>query len=272
MLTMTIHPFSRHVCALVAASLGLAASPAFGQEDGGRRGWTVTVGGGVQGYAKYPGADSYGINPWPILGIRREGTRMPFEGPDDGLDLGLLGRGSAFNLGPAVRFQNKREQDDVGAAVGDVGFTVEAGGFVELFPTEALRLRAALRQGIGGHESLVGDLGADLIIRDEDSHIFSIGPRVRWGDGGYNRAYFGVTPAVAAATGLAPFAPGGGIFAVGANAGYVQMLGRNWGVEAYAGYDRLVGDAADSPIVRGFGSRNQFSGGIGLFYTFTIGR
>jgi outer membrane protein len=43
-------------------------------------------------------------------------------------------------------------------------------------------------------------------------------------------------------------------------------------VFGYARYARLVGDAAKSPIVRQFGSRNQLSGGIGLNYTFVIRR
>jgi outer membrane protein len=38
----------------------------------------------------------------------------------------------------------------------------------------------------------------------------------------------------------------------------------------YARFERLVGDAAKSPIIRELGSRNQLSGGIGLNYTFTI--
>ena len=45
-----------------------------------------------------------------------------------------------------------------------------------------------------------------------------------------------------------------------------------WGMFGFARYERLVGDAARSPIVREFGSRNQLSAGIGLNYTFTIRR
>jgi len=262
---------SKNLAAAALLALSFSASPAFAQDSDGR-GWMITVGGGAQTFPKYPGGDSYGINPWPIIGFRREGTRLPFEGPDDGLDFEILGQDRSFNFGPVVQFQSKREEDDVGAAVGNVGFTVEAGGFVEVFPIDNLRLRANLRQGIGGHKGMIGDLAADFVIRDDNSHIFSIGPRVRWADNDYHDAYFGVTPGVGAATGLAPFNPNGGLYAVGAIAGYTQMLGPNWGLEAYAGYDRLVGDAADSPIVRTLGSRSQFSGGIGLFYTFTTGR
>lgn len=268
---MNLQPFTRSAALVIPAWL-LAAAPPAAAQDEERRSWTVTVGGGAQVYAKYPGGDSYGINPWPILGIRREGTPLPFEAPDDGFDFEILRRGSVFNFGPDVRFQNKREEDDVGAAVGDVGFTVEAGGFVELNPSERFRLRAALRQGIGGHEGLVADLGADFVLRDRDTYVFSIGPRLRWADNDFHDAYFGISPAMAAATGLPVFDPGGDFYALGAMAGYTQMIGRDWGIQLYAGYERLMGDAADSPIVRNFGSRDQFSGGVGLFYNFTIRR
>jgi MipA family protein len=245
-----------------AAILSLvAAAPACAQ--------TITVGGGAQTYPKYPGADTYGINFLPAFGFRREGTPMPFEAPDDGFGLGILGRDSVFNFGPAARLQNKREEDDVGAPVGDVGVTVEVGGFVEVLPVENFRLRAELRQGLGGHKGLTGDLGADFILRDENRYIFSIGPRARWADNDFHDAYFGV-PLAIPASGLPAYNPNGGIYAVGAVAGLTYKLGRNWGVQGYVGYDRLIGDAADSPIVRGFGSRHQYSGGLALFFEFNI--
>jgi len=266
----TTHRSPLRLAALTgAAFLPLfAAAPASAQDGGG--GHTVTLGGGAQTYPKFPGSDSYGINFLPIFGFRREGTPMPFEAPDDGSGLGILGRGSVVNFGPAIRLQNKRDEDDVGAPVGDVGFTVEVGGFVEVSPSENFRLRAELRQGIGGHDGLVGDLGADFVIRDENTYIFSIGPRARWADNDYHDTYFGVTPAIAGATGLPAYNPNGGIYAYGAVAGLTWRLGRNWGLQGYVGYDRLVGDAADSPIVRAFGSRDQFSGGAGLFFEFNI--
>ena len=108
------------------------------------------------------------------------------------------------------------------------------------------------------------------MIRDRDTYVLSIGPRARWSDDRYQRAYFGVTPAVAAATGLPAYDPGGGFHAIGAVAGLTYQFDRNWGLYGYAGYDRLIGDAADSPIVRAFGSRDQFSAGIGLSYSFDV--
>lgn len=262
----------RPAALLGAAALAtLTATPASAQEEG-RRGWTVTVGGGAQVYPQYPGADSYTVFPLPLFGLRREGSPMPYEALDDGFGFGILGRDSVVNFGPALSLQSKRRERDVGAAVGNVGTTFEAGGFVEVYPTRNIRIRAELRQGIGGHQGLVGHLGADLIIRDDASYIFSVGPRVRWADNDYHDAYFGVTPAVAATTGLAAFNPNSGIYAAGAQANLTYKLGRNWGMQGYVGYDRLMRDASDSPIVRNFGSRDQFSGGAGLFIEFNVGR
>lgn len=258
--------------AVALAAAALAAAPALAQEQEGGHRWTVTVGGGGQIFPKYPGADSYGIFPLPIVGLRREGAPIPFEAPDEGFGIGLFGPSSRFDLGPAIRFQNKREEEDVGAPVGNVGFTVEVGGFAQAYVTDNLRLRVEGRKGLGGHEGWVGDVAADFIVRNGDETIFSIGPRARLADGRYHRAYFGVTPGVALATGLPAYDPGGGIYAVGATAGLTQRLGRNWGLYGYAGYDRLVGDAADSPIVRTYGSRSQFSGGLGLWLEFGVGR
>ena len=250
--------FGAAACAL------LAASPAAAQR-------TVTLGLGAQTYPQYPGADSYGIGPMPIFDLRRPGQPIAFESADDGAGFGLLSYDSVINFGPAVHFQNKRQEQDVGAAVGDVPFTVEAGGFAELYPSRNFRLRGELRYGVNGHKGLVGSLGADLILRDDQNYIFSVGPRVRWANNRYQDRYFGVTPAVAGPTGLAAFDPKGGVYAVGAIANLTYRLGRNWGLQGYAGYDRLVRDAADSPIVRTFGSRDQFSGGAGLWLEFNVG-
>ncbi|HKR24733.1 MAG TPA: MipA/OmpV family protein, partial [Allosphingosinicella sp.] len=125
-MTKPNHPLRTAALIGAAATAFLAAAPASAQDEGG--GYTITLGVGAQTYPKFPGADSYGINPLPIFGFRREGTPMPFEAPDDGIGLGILGRDSAFNFGPAIRLQNKRDEEDVGAPVGDVGLTVEVGG------------------------------------------------------------------------------------------------------------------------------------------------
>jgi outer membrane protein len=260
----------------ILSTLLLAAVPAAAQdrddddrEESRGRGYIVTIGAGLQGYPSYPGADDIGLYPMPIVGFRREGRPVPLEAPDEGFGFGLLGQDSPINIGPAVNFQRRRRQEDVGAPVGDVPWTAELGGFIEVFPVDNFRLRGELRQGVNGHDGLVGDLGADLFMRSGDETVFSIGPRVRWGSNEYMDAYFGVAPGIA--PGVAAFDPGSGIYAVGATAGMRLDIGGGLAVHGYARYDRLVNDAADSPIVTNFGSRDQFGGGIGLSYSFRVG-
>jgi outer membrane protein len=250
--------------ALLATAI---ATPAAAQEGRGR---IVTVGIGAQIAPKFYGSDDYSIFPLPNFGLRREGAPVPFEAPDESFGIGLLGQDSAFNFGPIARLVSKREEDDVGAAVGDVALTVEAGGFVQAFIGPNFRIRGELRQAVNGHDGLVGDIAADFIVRDGDQTIFSIGPRAHWGDNNFHDAYFGV-PLAIPASGLPAYNPGSGFYSVGTRAGLTQRLGRNWGLFGYAGYDRLIGDAADSPIVRQLGSRDQLSGGLGLFIEFTVG-
>lgn len=236
----------------------------------------VTIGAGPQFLPKYPGADHSTLSPMPLGSFRHVGEPITFSAGDQGAGVGilhLLGDKGTFDFGPVVQFQGARRDKDVGAPVGKVGFTIEAGAFVQAYLTRYFRVRAEGRRGVNGHDAWVGDVSADLVARDGDATIFSIGPRLRLGDGRYQRAYFGVTPAAALATGLAAYRPDkGGVYAVGASSSLTHQFNGAWGMRAYAGYDRLVDQATDSPLVRRYGSRDQFSGGIGITYSFTVHR
>ena len=253
-------------CACLAASVAL--QPAAAQE---RRSIDVRVGLGVEVKPDYPGADEVGFGPLVNVDVRRGDNEFEFEAPDESFGFSIASAGG-FKFGPALNLESSRKPSEVGAAVPKVSTTFEAGGFVQYALSDSFRLRTELRQGLGGHDGLVGNVGADFIARDGDKYVFSIGPRVLFSDGQYQRAYFGVTPAVAAATGLPAFRPDGGIYGVGATAGLLFQLGGPWGVYSYARYDRLLEDAEDSPITRSFGSADQFSGGLALTYTFNVRR
>ena len=195
---------------------------------------------------------------------------MPYSASDDSPGIRLI-RGENYSIGPVINFRAKRDEENVGAAVGDVKIGIEPGVFVEAYPTEAFRVRGEARIGVNGHDGLVGDLAVDYILRSPDQRlVMGVGPRVRFGDGEFEGRYFGVEPDVAVRTGLTPYAPDGGIHAVGLQAsGHYQLTDR-WGVYGLAGYDRLVGAGDESPIVRAFGSENQFYAGVAATYTFNL--
>jgi MipA family protein len=256
------------LAAAALAALLLAAAPSAAQ----RPDRIVTIGAGAQVHPRYPGADSVGVYPMGIFDLRRVGEPLAVESPDESWGFGFLRRGSGVNFGPAVRFLGSRKLEHVGAPVDRVGRTVEVGGFAQAYLTPGLRLRAEARKGLGGHEGWLGDVMADAVIRGEERYVFSVGPRIRIADERYMNAFYGVTPAAAARTGLPVYVPDGGIHAAGVAAGLRYQVNSSWGIHAHAGYDRLVGDAADSPIVRAFGSRDQLYGGLGLSYSFRLRR
>ena len=253
---------------LAVAPALIVSSPAAAQDENDLR---VRVGLGGQLQPEFIGSEDTELGPLWDVDLARGGNPFPFESPDDSFGIRLFSKGG-FTAGPAANVEWKRKESEVGAPVGKVNTTVEVGGFAEYLVSESIRVRADLRKGLGGHDGLVGAIGADYISRDGDRYVFSIGPRVLLSDDRFQRAYFGVDSAAALASGLPAYRPDGGVYAVAAASGLSYQFNDRWGAFGFARYERLIGDAADSPIVRDLGSRNQLSGGIGLSYTFTVKR
>lgn len=257
-----------------SSSLLLFVSPVFAlmighahaQETDGRDAKRTRVILGPQLSPAWPGATDLSIGPYIDVSRTRD-NEFAFEAPDESFGSPLIHSGK-LAFGPAFGFIGKRTGADVGADVPQVGLSVEAGGFAQLALTPQFRVRVEGRRGLSGHKGWVGEVSADYISRKGDDWLFSIGPRMTVGDAKYSHAYFGVTPAAAATSGLSAYDPGGGVQSVGVTAGYLRQIDKRWGVGVYGRYDRLVGDAADSPIVLFSGSRNQPSVGIALSYTF----
>lgn len=261
---------TRRALSRFAAFAALAAPlPALAQDDA-EQPVRTRIALGPQLLPAYPGADDFKLRPLIDVARARGDEPFEFEAADESFGFPVLEAGR-LAIGPVLNFEGSRTPAKVGAAVPKVGFSLEAGGFAEYQLSDSLRLRGELRQALSGHDGLVGTFGGDYVMRDRDNWLVSIGPRVSWGSNRFHDAYFSVTPADAVATGLPVYDAGSGIHAVGAAAGYVVQVTPRWGLYSFAKYERLVGDAARSPIVLQHGSRNQFSGGASLTYTFGRG-
>ena len=215
----------------------------------------------------YPGAKRARLSPLIDVSRAKGADPFTFEAADESAGFAIW-QHDGFAIGPALAVQGRRLASDTDGLLPRIGRTIELGGSLQYAVSPAFRLRGEIRQGLGGHGGLVANLGGDYVARRGDDWLVSIGPRVTVTNARYDKAYFGITAAEAARAGLSPYRSAGGVQAVGATAGLVRSLGSRWGVYAYARYDRLVGDAAASPVVRRWGSRDQPSGGIGLSYTF----
>lgn len=233
----------------------------------------ILLGGVADWKPAFPGANNRNRGFFPLIAVWNDGERMPVETPDESFGINFLGDDEGVSGGLALSTSPRLRPRDVGLDISKVGFGIEAGGFAQAWVNDNLRLRAELRQGIGGHDALTGEVAADLVYRTPgDNLLLTAGPRLRWASGGYHRSYFGVTAAEALATGLAAYRPQGGLYAYGAVASAHVHVTDAIGIYGYGGYDRLTGDAARSPIVRAVGSRDQFSFGVGLSYRFSVNR
>jgi outer membrane protein len=251
-----------------AAALLPAWSAANAQDSSDIR---VRVGLGAQVKPDYVGAHDKDVAPLFHVNIARGTKEFSFGAPDDSPSIGVLSTGG-LSFGLAGNIEDRRKPSDVGAPVDPIKRTFEAGAFAQYEWHDSFRVRAELLKGLNGHKGVNGAFGVDKIWRDGDRYVVSLGPRVLFSDDRYERAYFGVSPAVSLATGLPVYRPGSGVYAVAVASGLSYALNNRWGLFGFARYERLVGDAAKSPIVRAYGSRNQLSAGIGVNYTFTIRR
>jgi MipA family protein len=254
--------------AATAAALVPAWSAASAQDSEDMR---VRVGLGAQFRPQFVGAEDNEIAPLWDLDLARGTNEFGFEAPDYSFGIPVVSSGG-FEFGPAANLASSRKESDVGAPVGKVKTTIEAGAFADYEVSKSFHLHGEVLKGLGGHKGVVGTLGADYVWRDGDRYVVSVGPRAVFSDSRYQRAYFGVTPAVALASGLPAYDPDGGMHAVALATGMSYQFNPQWGIFGYGRVERLMGDAKDSPIVRELGSRSQLSGGLGLSYTFTMKR
>ena len=222
----------------------------------------LEVGGGILTRPEYESADDYTLRPWPIVDLNF--LRLPY--------LGTFGGGheSGLKFSPSFRIISERDDADHSelTGLGDVDLAVEVGGTI-IYRYNMVRGVFTIRRGFGGHEGFVGETGVDLVTKPVSRLDLSVGPRLHFADSEYLETYLGVTPAQSAASGLPVFDPDGGIKGVGVAGEAKYALTQRWSLVGKAGYERLIGDAADSPITD-LGSENQFTAALGVSYRFGL--
>lgn len=231
-----------------------------------RRGLVFTLRGGVATTPDYFGSDENVLGPDFAFSLNRLTL-----GP---LEFGGTEQAEPKNLGirGSFRYVNERSVQDNPELTGldDVDATYEFGlglGYT-IANFEAF---ADLRYGFVGSESFVGELGADVLVHPSDRLTLSAGPRVLLGDDKYARTYFGVTESEAAASDgrFTAYDAAGGLVSAGLEFGARYDVNEDWGVVGAVTYDRLMGDAADSPIVEQ-GDRDQYGLRIGVTRRITL--
>ncbi|WAP68706.1 MipA/OmpV family protein [Jiella pelagia] len=221
---------------------------------------------GIKGVVdpEFLGSDDYRILPGAIFSV--EYLNLPglgsFGGPD----------GLGFSIGPSFNVVGERNSDDHSELTGldDVDTTYEAGIKVSYEWVNA-EIYGSARYAFGGAEGFVGDAGANLISRPTETVTLKLGPTVSFASKDYMEDYFSVSPAESIASGgrFSAYDSGGGFKTVGVAASARYEFTPDWFLNADASWDRLVGDAGDSPIVEA-GDKNQYSFSLGVSKRFSL--
>lgn len=235
-----------------------SATSALAQEPG----IEFELGGGLAVKPRYEGSKDYLFSPYPTIRFQR--LTLP-----NGFQIGG-GDGMGLNFSPAFNLQGERSASDNPELAGlpDVDRAVELGVGVS-YTQPGYRFFAEIRKGVTGHDGVVGEFGGDMILRPNEALELSAGPRFSFANNEYMDTYFSVSPSASLASGFSTYDAGAGFKSSGVEAGARYEFMPDTALEASARYDRLVGDAADSPVVAA-GSKNQFSARIGLVRHFTL--
>lgn len=135
--------------------------------------------------------------------------------------------------------------------------TVQGGVYLEYDLTKELSVGARLRHDIQGTGAAYGDIYADLDLPSPGLIDHSVRIAAEAMNQSAMNRYFGVAPDTAAALGTSAYRPGGGYSQLSVSYDVFVPTSQSTGVALAAGYGRLGGPAADSPLVRNFGSVHQ---------------
>ncbi len=274
---------ARCVCAWVALLIGLAA-PAAAETE-------ALVGAGVGVRPDYPGSDDYRAEALPALRLKWSGEAA--KPPDDGTrtSFGIVDATAGFPHGVSfgvARVATPERQVTLRVGAGyrhgrdaDDNPALRGMGDVRGQPVLRLKLESEPTAdtgsffGLGWESDVSGETRGDAVtlyggrtFAPSEAAAFTLTAHTRWFDADDMAAYFGVSPAQAAASGHPAFAPGRGLGDAGLAAELRWAFTDNWSVFGTVGVSRLLGDAADGPLVDDAGSATQFRAGTGVSFRF----
>ena len=177
-------------------------------------------------------------------------------------------QGLSISAGPLLALRRGRDEDDVLAGLGEIDHGLDAGGFIRL-RKDGWQARADVRKDVSN-----GDGGATVNLSVGYGMPVAQNLRLRanldtaWASTAYMNTFYGIDATQSANSGIAQYAAGSGFKQVGASLSADYAISREWGGFASLRYTRLIGDAADSPIVAALGSRDQVATTVGIKYRF----
>lgn len=250
----------RSLLTALVAGFSLFSSPGLADD------WNIGIGIGAISAPEYLGAEDYQIRVLPAVDIAYR--NQVFFNFYEGLSAYLYNRGD-FRLKAGIAYQPGRYEssDESLQGIGDI----DDAAVYNLGAEYQLGLYTAfvsLRQHDGGTDGrqLQAGIQAFYALREElSSPRFLFNFTVNYSDEEFMQGYFGVDAEQSAASGLPVYSAAAGIASVRAGVTGFYPLTRRWRITGIMQYRKLVGDAADSPLVL---DDDQLFGGIFLGYRF----
>jgi len=273
----TMHPAAWTLSAIVAAGAlapqqAWAQTPGEGREEDGIR---FELGVAAMYRPEYKGSNDYEVSPLPYVSFRysRDERYIALQGPS--LKANIVA-GGLFEFGPLLSYERGRSDDIENLAVGRLGEidrAVMAGAFlskdIDLGADSGFQVGAEVLTDTGdANEGVMAKLEVGYHRRLADRWTVMVGASTTWADENYMQTYYGVTPLGAAASGLSAYTAGSGVENVELSAGLRFRVNDQWSVMGRASYQRLLDNAADSPVVRQGGSENQGQFGLVVIRAF----
>ena len=261
---------------LLMAVIALAAPPASAQEAVPIITPTMPnyVGFGLGVTPDYIGADHYFFGGLPLARYQFEDSFRYASLLGTFVDLNLINH-PIIRFGPTaqLRFGRSNVDDRSVRRLPSISNTIEAGVFGGLEfvdsgdPRKRLRFDLRVQQDLlSEHEGWIASSGVQGWYPIERLAEVGLALGTTYGSGDYMGTFFDVRAADSAQSGLAAFDADAGFRDVRLTLGVVVPITEHWLLGAGVMLMRLVGDAADSPIVDDAGSPNQISGGLGAAY------
>lgn len=247
-----------------------AAWSAMAEEPGSD--WEIQLGAGAIVTPDYEGSDDYEVSPLPLAQIAYK-DRIFLDGPSLGANLFIWDGprpGDQLKIGPLVRYQMGRDEDDNDAlkGLGSVDGSAEVGGFIS-YDNGPFSAGVKAFQDVGdGHEGMTVELEGGYRHHFNESWAMQAGVSTTWADDDYTQSFFGIDTGQSTRSGYREYNPDAGFKDVSLSLGVSYAVTENWNVTGMVGYSRLIGDAADSPIVDEQGSADAFMTGLFVGYRF----
>ena len=237
--------------------------------------WAFKIGAGVMAGPTYEGSKHYHVTPFPVAEVswRNAISLSPMGGLMATVrpltDKNFSVSGGIGYWGGRKESANK-DYDDALRGLGNLSGNA-VGKLGVAYQYKAISAGLNLARDIGGDRD-----GTTITLKGGykiyQGHGFKVGAELSttWGDDNYMGSLFGISPEQArnSVKHYSRYDAQSGMkdVKIGVNAGYDITSSVNLFALAEAG--RLLGDAANSPIVKDQGSENQFKTGLGLAYRF----